>query len=51
MPKGKTEKEIKENIRWFKRFSLEKRLTLAFEQAQAIKILKNLIPKKHDAAR
>lgn len=50
MKKSKEDKEIKGNIRWFRKFPLEKRLTLAFEQIQAIKLLRNLIPKKHGAA-
>jgi hypothetical protein len=50
MKKAKPDKEIKKNIRWFLKFPLEKRLTLAFEQMRAIKILRNLLPKKHGAA-
>ncbi|MFA4967426.1 MAG: hypothetical protein WC624_04330 [Candidatus Margulisiibacteriota bacterium] len=47
MKKGKSDQEIKDNIKWFKRFTLEKRFELAFEQIKGIKALRALIPKKH----
>ncbi len=45
-PIQQEKQEIAKNIKWFKKFSLEKRFELAFEQIKAIKILKNLTPKK-----
>ena len=52
MQKLKEEKKnIKENIKWFKKFSLEKRFELADLQAKAIKILRGLAPKKHATPR
>ena len=49
MKKAKTDKEIKENIKWFKKFSLEKRFKLAFDQIRSIQILRGLTPKKNAA--
>lgn len=46
MSKSKEDKEIKDNVRWFSKFSLEKRLAIAFRETQAIKVLRNLRPKK-----
>lgn len=43
-------KEIIKNITWFKKFSLEKRFALAFEQIGAIKTLQKLTPKKNAAS-
>jgi hypothetical protein len=40
------QQSIKKNINWFKKFSLEKRLEIAFRHMQAAKILKGL-RKKH----
>ncbi|MBU0574609.1 MAG: hypothetical protein ABIJ26_02330 [Candidatus Margulisiibacteriota bacterium] len=39
-----TDKEIQNNIRWFSKFPLEKRLTLAFEQIKGINVLRKLKP-------
>jgi len=47
MKKQKIDKEVQKNINWFKKFSLEKRFELAFDQIKAIKILRALTPKKH----
>ena len=48
MQKLKEEKKnIKENIKWFKKFSLEKRLEIAHKGAMGIKILRNMVLKKH----
>lgn len=47
MKRKKDDQDIKNNVKWFSKFSLEKRLELAFEQIQAIKVLKNSIIKKH----
>jgi len=44
-------KEIIENIKWFSKFSLEKRLELAFRQIKSIKILRGLRPKHAPAHR
>lgn len=41
------EQEIQKNIKWFKKFSLEKRFEIAFRQMKAIKVLRKLTPKKH----
>jgi len=51
MKEAKADKEIKNNIKWFKKFSLEKRLELAYEQVKAIKILRGLTSKKHAASK
>jgi len=48
--KKKIDDEIKKNIEWFKKLSLEKRLTLAYEQIKAIKTLRSLKPKKYAAS-
>lgn len=40
-------KEILENIKWFKKFPLEKRMELAYRNIKAIKVLRGLKPKKH----
>jgi len=42
MGKEQEAKSIKENIKWFKKFSLQKRLEIAYQQIKAIKILRNL---------
>ncbi|MFA6169258.1 MAG: hypothetical protein WCW67_05825 [Candidatus Margulisiibacteriota bacterium] len=41
MKKSKN-REIIENIAWFKKFNLVKRLTLSFSQQEAVKILRGL---------
>jgi hypothetical protein len=47
MKKRNKKEEIIENVEWFKKFSLEKKFKLAYEQMKAIKILRGLKPKKH----
>jgi hypothetical protein len=50
MKKKDDEKSIAENVKWFKKFPLEKRLEIAFNDIKAIKILRSLTPKKHATA-
>jgi len=40
--KADERKEIKENIKWFKKFSLEKRLEIAELDSKTTSILRNL---------
>ncbi len=43
----KDSKSIKENIKWFKKFTWKERLEIAFREMKAIKILRNISPKSH----
>jgi len=45
MKHGSEKKEITENIRWFKKFSLEKRLEIAEKERKAIETLRSLFIK------
>lgn len=47
MKKKSEKKTIIENIKWFKKFPLEKRFEIAFQQIKAIKILGGLKLKKY----
>ncbi|MFH1684165.1 MAG: hypothetical protein ABIA67_04710 [Candidatus Margulisiibacteriota bacterium] len=40
--KNSDNKDIKENIKWFKKFSLEKRFEIAGKDSKSIEILRNL---------
>ena len=41
-------KEIKENVRWFSKFPLEKRLEISEKDAKTIKILRSLSLKGYE---
>jgi hypothetical protein len=45
--KKKTDEEIKKNIKWFKKFSLEKRLNLSEIDRKVTEFLRRLTVKSH----
>jgi len=40
--KNTDNKEVKENIKWFKKFSLEKRFEISSKDSKSIELLRNL---------
>jgi hypothetical protein len=51
MKKNKIDKDIKENIKWFSKLSLEKRLEIAEEDKRAIETLRSLRIEKYAGAK